>query len=66
MQDLFTEPKLRGQGIGRALIEAVYAEAARVGSPRVYWMTHETNTQAQVLYDKVADRSGFIQYRKQV
>jgi GNAT superfamily N-acetyltransferase len=66
LQDLFTAPEVRGQGVGRALIEAVYAEAARVGSPRVYWMTHETNTQAQVLYDKVADRSGFIQYRKQL
>jgi GNAT superfamily N-acetyltransferase len=66
LQDLFTAPELRGQGVGRALIEAVYAEAARVGSPRVYWMTHETNTCAQVLYDKVADRSGFIQYRKQL
>jgi GNAT superfamily N-acetyltransferase len=66
LQDLFTEPDLRGQGVGRALIEAVYAEAARAGSPRVYWMTHETNTEAQILYDKVADRSGFIQYRKQL
>ena len=54
----------RGQGIGRALIEAVYAHAKKAGSERVYWMTHESNAQARTLYDKIADRSGFIQYRK--
>jgi GNAT superfamily N-acetyltransferase len=64
LQDLFTLEAERGRGIARALIEAVY-EAARVaGSPRVYWHTHETNTTAQRLYDKVAERSGFIVYRK--
>jgi hypothetical protein len=46
------------------LIEAVYAAAREAGSPRVYWMTHETNAQARILYDKIAERSGFIQYRK--
>jgi len=64
LQDLFTLPQSRGLGVGRALIEAVYAEAKEAGSPRVYWMTHESNTQARGLYDKVAERSGFIQYRK--
>ena len=64
MQDLFTAENARGQGIGRALIEAVYERARAAGSPRVYWMTHETNGTAQALYDKIADRSGFIQYRK--
>jgi len=46
------------------LINAVYAEAKLAGSPRVYWQTHETNLTAQQLYDKVADKSGFIVYRK--
>jgi len=64
LQDLFTVPEARGRGVGRALIDAVYAEARKAGSPRVYWMTHETNAQARILYDKVAERSGFIQYRK--
>lgn len=64
LQDLFTSIEARGQGVGRALIQAVYEEAARVGSPRVYWHTHESNAQARMLYDKVAERSGFIQYRK--
>jgi GNAT superfamily N-acetyltransferase len=64
LQDLFTSQEARGQGVGRALIEAVYAEAKAAGAPRVYWQTHETNTVAQTLYDKVAERSGFIVYRK--
>ena len=64
LQDLFTVEAARGQGVGRALIEAVYAEAAAAGSPRVYWQTHETNTSAMRLYDAVAERSGFLVYRK--
>jgi GNAT superfamily N-acetyltransferase len=63
LQDLFTSEEARGRGVGRALIEAVYERAKAAGASRVYWLTHETNTAAQVLYDKVAVRSGFIQYR---
>lgn len=63
LQDLFTAETARGKGVGRSLIEAVCAAARQAGSTRVYWMTHETNTTAQILYDKVAVRSGFIQYR---
>jgi len=66
LQDLFTAPEARGQGVGRQLIEAVYARAKAAGASRVYWMTHETNTQAMILYDKVAAKSGFLQYRKEV
>jgi GNAT superfamily N-acetyltransferase len=64
LQDLFTHADARGRGIGRALIEAVYDRAKAVGAPRVYWQTHETNATAQRLYDAVAERSGFIVYRK--
>lgn len=64
LQDLFTADEARGQGVGRALIEGVYAQAAAAGSPRVYWQTHETNTSAMRLYDAVAERSGFQVYRK--
>lgn len=66
LQDLFTSKEARGKGVGRALIEAVYARAEEAGAPRVYWQTHETNKTAQILYDKLADRSGFIVYRKQI
>ncbi|MGY3448001.1 N-acetyltransferase family protein [Bradyrhizobium sp. USDA 4353] len=66
LNDLFTSEAARGKGVGRALIEAVYAAARAAGSGRVYWQTHETNTTAQALYDKVAERSGFIVYRKSV
>jgi GNAT superfamily N-acetyltransferase len=66
LQDLFTNAQARGAGVGKALIEAVYARAAAAGSHRVYWLTHETNATARRLYDHVAENSGFIVYRKQV
>lgn len=64
LQDLFTNEAARGKGVGRALIQGVYDRAKLAGSPRVYWQTHETNQTAMLLYDKVAERSGFIVYRK--
>jgi GNAT superfamily N-acetyltransferase len=64
LQDLFTAPAARGRGVGRALIEGVYDAARRAGSPRVYWLTHETNDAARALYDRVAEWSGFIVYAK--
>ncbi len=64
LQDLFTVSEVRGQGVGRALIHAVYERAKQAGSQRVYWQTHETNATAMRLYDKVADKSGFLVYRK--
>ena len=64
LQDLFTDVALRGKGIGRALIGAVYERAAAAGSKRVYWQTHETNETAMRLYDKLAECSGFVVYQK--
>lgn len=64
LQDLFVADDARGLGVGRALIEHVYADARQRGAPRAYWSTHETNINARQLYDRVADRSGFILYRK--
>jgi len=63
LQDLYTDEKVRGQGIARALIDAVYARAQQAGAARVYWQTHESNAVARRLYDRVAERSGFIVYR---
>jgi len=64
LQDLFTIESSRGKGVGRALIHGVYEQAKLAGSGRVYWLTHETNHAAMQLYDKVAERSGFVVYRK--
>jgi GNAT superfamily N-acetyltransferase len=64
LQDLFVDPTIRGAGIGRRLIEYVYDFAKRDGCSRVHWLTHETNVDAMKLYDRIADRSGFIQYRR--
>jgi GNAT superfamily N-acetyltransferase len=63
LQDLFTVEAARGRGVGRALIEAVYERAQAAGSSRVYWQTHETNTTAMRLYDRIAEKSGFLVYR---
>ncbi|WP_028536403.1 GNAT family N-acetyltransferase [Paludibacterium yongneupense] len=64
LQDLYTVEAARGQGVGRLLVEAVYARAREAGAGRVYWQTHETNLTAMRLYDSVAERSGFLVYRK--
>lgn len=64
LQDLFTFESSRGKGVGRALIQEVYRRAADANCSRVYWLTHETNTTAMKLYDKVAEKSGFVVYRK--
>lgn len=64
LQDLYVAEKTRGSGIGAALIEHVYAQARAAGASRVHWLTQETNYRGRQLYDRIADRSGFIQYRK--
>ena len=63
LQALFVAEDARNLGLGRALIEAVEERARAAGASRVYWLTHETNTGARALYDKLAERPGFIQYR---
>lgn len=64
LQDLFAIAEMRGRGIGRALIAAVYARAREAGAGRVYWHTHESNVTAMRLYDQVATRPGYVVYRK--
>jgi ribosomal protein S18 acetylase RimI-like enzyme len=66
LQDLFVQPDSRQAGHGRHLIEHVYDAARARNASRVYWLTHETNTDAMKLYDQVAERSGFVQYRRSV
>ncbi|MBW4023531.1 MAG: GNAT family N-acetyltransferase [Proteobacteria bacterium] len=62
LNDLFVTPAARGQGVGRSLIEYVYATATRAGCGAVYWLTHESNETAMRLYDRIGRRSGFVQY----
>lgn len=64
LQDLYADPAVRGTGIGRALIEAVYARAAEANAAEVYWMTQEFNATARQLYDRIADKTPFIIYQK--
>ena len=64
LQDLFVAKQARNLGLGRALIAAVEQAAREAGASRLYWLTQESNTAARALYDQVAERSGFIQYRK--
>ena len=64
LQDLFVDPDVRGGGIGRALIETVYAEADRRGTPSVYWLTQEFNYRGRILYDQVATQTPFIKYQR--
>jgi GNAT superfamily N-acetyltransferase len=63
LQDLYVAEPTRSRGVGRALIAAVASAAKEAGAARVFWNTHETNAVARKLYDAVAERTGFIQYR---
>lgn len=64
LQDLYADPEARGRGVGRALIEAVYAEADRRGCPQVYWLTQEFNASARQLYDRIGVLTPFIKYQR--
>ena len=64
LQDLYAKEAVRGQGIGRALIEAVYAAADANGTPSVYWMTQDFNETARVLYDRIGTLTPFIKYSR--
>lgn len=66
LQDLYVNKDLRGAGVGRQLIKAVYDAAQTAGSTRVYWQTQDSNTTARTLYDKVAKHLGFIVYSQEV
>lgn len=64
LQDLFVAESARGAGIGRGLITHVCAAAEAAGCARVHWLTHESNAGAMRLYDRIAEKPGFVQYRK--
>lgn len=62
LQDVYADPLVRGRGIGRALIEGVYAAADAAGAPAVYWLTQDTNAEARKLYDRIGTLTPFIKY----
>lgn len=64
LQDLYADPDVRGSGVGRALIEAVYAAADAAGAPSVYWLTQEFNATARRLYDRIGEATPFIEYQR--
>lgn len=64
LQDLYADPTVRGKGIGRALIEGVYAAADDAGAPSVYWLTQDFNTTARQLYDRIGVQTPFIKYSR--
>jgi len=64
LQDLYADPTVRGTGVGRKLIEAVYAAADQAGAPAVYWMTQDDNHTGRQLYDRVGQLTNFIKYQR--
>lgn len=64
LQDLYAMPETRGTGVGRALIEAVYAAADAEKCPSVYWLTQDFNATARKLYDRIGTLSPFIRYQR--
>lgn len=62
--DLYADPAVRGTGVGRLLIEAVYSAADTLGTPYVYWLTQDDNTEARKLYDRVGSLTNFIKYQR--
>jgi GNAT superfamily N-acetyltransferase len=64
LQDLYADPEVRGKGVGRALIETVYADADAAGRPNVYWTTQTGNATARRLYDRIAVATDFMKYSR--
>lgn len=64
LEDLFTNERARGKGVGRALIEAVARDAKLENADQLYWLTEDYNTRAHALYDKLAEKTPFIKYKK--
>ncbi|MEP4768413.1 MAG: GNAT family N-acetyltransferase [Roseibium sp.] len=62
LEDLYVDETIRGGGIGRKLIEAVFAAADANGGGKVYWHTHDHNTRARQLYDRIGVLGNFVKY----
>lgn len=63
LEDLFVHPAARSAGLGRALLDDLFALARARGFGRIYWHTDEGNARARALYDSYALADGHIRYR---
>ncbi|TDF82649.1 GNAT family N-acetyltransferase [Pseudomonas sp. H9] len=63
LEDLYVCPSVRGQMIGKKLIEYVQGQARENTCDRLYWHTQQSNHTAQRLYDWIAEKPGVIEYR---
>ena len=66
LEDLFVDPAVRGSGIARALINAIYELAPKHGADRVYWLTQVFNAPARALYDTVAHNTSYAVYEHEL
>ena len=62
LQDMYVEPGVRAQGVGKQMIDWLVAEMKAQGWARLYWNTKETNYRARGLYDKYTSRDPFVRY----
>ncbi|MDA3440416.1 GNAT family N-acetyltransferase [Acinetobacter bereziniae] len=63
LQDLFIKELFRNQDLAQQLIEHCY-QVCTGKFDRIYWLTQASNITAQYLYDRIAAKTGFIQYKK--
>lgn len=62
INDLYVSQKNRLGGVGRKLMEYVYAECDRMNCGKCYWVTDFDNHAAQILYCKIGKKSGKLSY----
>lgn len=62
LEDLFVTADSRGRGLARAMIEHLASIGRQAGWARIYWHTARDNVSAQVLYNKLAERTGWVRY----
>jgi GNAT superfamily N-acetyltransferase len=64
LDDLFVDPAERGGGVGRALLDHVAAVGRARGWPFYRWLTGDDNYRARALYDRVATRTMWLTYQR--